>query len=279
MELSYSQNLEDYHLWLAFAGQTTGTYIDVGAGHPIADNVSFCFYERGWRGIVVEPQPELAGLYQRLRPRDTVMSGLVGRKCGEIEFHAVDRLHGFSTTSQHIAKVVQAFGVNYQTVRMPVTTLADLCESHGVGSIDFLKIDVEGTEGDVLFGGDWKRFRPKVVVAEAVTPMESEPSWHSWEPFLIAQGYCFVLFDTLNRFYVAQEHPEIMARLPSERAPWDVVRHMYEIGRAPENEQHPDHALARDLVCGFLAGLPYLDAALVASILSRGRRTAKNEDL
>jgi len=34
MELSYSQNLEDYHLSLAFAGQTTGTYIDVGAGHP-----------------------------------------------------------------------------------------------------------------------------------------------------------------------------------------------------------------------------------------------------
>jgi uncharacterized membrane protein len=58
MELSYAQNLEDYHLSLAFAGQTTGTYIDVGAGHPIADNVSFWFYERGWQGIVVEPQPE-----------------------------------------------------------------------------------------------------------------------------------------------------------------------------------------------------------------------------
>src|ERR1035441_5102257 len=50
MELSYAQNLEDYHLSLAFAGQTTGTYIDIGAGHPIADNVSFWFYERGWHG-------------------------------------------------------------------------------------------------------------------------------------------------------------------------------------------------------------------------------------
>ena len=70
MDLSYSQNLEDYHLSLAFAGQAIGTYIDVGAGHPIADNVSFWFYERGWQGIVVEPQPELAALYQRLRPRD-----------------------------------------------------------------------------------------------------------------------------------------------------------------------------------------------------------------
>ena len=235
MELSYSQNLEDYHLSLAFAGQTTGTYIDVGAGHPIADNVSFWFYERGWQGIVVEPQPELVALYQRLRPRDLAVPGLVGRHCGEIDFHVVERLHGFSTTVKHVAQKAKAFGVDYQTVRMPVTTLARLCERHDLGSIDFLKIDVEGAEGDVLFGGDWKRFRPKVIVAEAVTPIAAEPAWQDWEPFLIAQGYRFVLFDTLNRFYVAQEHPEIMARLPSERAPWHAVRHMHEIGRAPEN--------------------------------------------
>jgi len=279
MELSYSQNLEDYHLSLAFAGQTTGTYIDVGAGHPIADNVSFWFYERGWRGIVVEPQSELAVLYQRLRPRDTVIHGLVGRQCGEVDFHVVDRLHGLSTTLQDVAKVTEALGVDYQTIPMPMTTLAQLCESHGVGSIDFLKIDVEGAESDVLFGGDWKRFRPKVIVAEAVTPMASQPSWQDWEPFLIAQGYRFVLFDTLNRFYVAQECPEIMARLPSERAPWHAARHMYEIGRAPENEQHPDHALAQDLARGFWASLPFLDTSLITSILVRARRTEKREDV
>jgi hypothetical protein len=67
MELSYAQNLEDHHLSLAFSGQPNGTYIDIGAGHPIADNVSFWFFERGWPGIVVEPQPELAALYPRLR--------------------------------------------------------------------------------------------------------------------------------------------------------------------------------------------------------------------
>jgi FkbM family methyltransferase len=272
MELSYAQNLEDYHLSLAFAGQDSGTYIDVGAGHPVADNVSFWFYERGWQGVVVEPQPELAALYQRLRPRDLAVRGLVGRHCGEIDFHVVERLHGLSTTVQDVAQKAKAFGVGYQTVRMPVTTLARLCESHNLDSIDFLKIDVEGAEGDVLFGGDWKRFRPKVIVAEAVTPMASVPSWQDWEPFLMAQGYRFVLFDTLNRFYVAEEHPEIMARLPSGRAPWHAVRHMYEIGRAPENSQHPDHALAQDLARGFWASLPHLDASLITSLLARARQ-------
>jgi FkbM family methyltransferase len=279
MELSYSQNLEDYHLSLAFAGQTTGTYIDVGAGHPIADNVSFWFYERGWQGIVVEPQPELAALYQRLRPRDLVVCGLVGRYCGELDFHVVDRLHGLSTTSEELAQKTKAFGVDYRTVRMPVTTLAKLCERHDLGSIDYLKIDVEGAEGEVLFGGDWKRFRPKVIVAEAVTPMAPEPSWQDWEPFLTAQGYRFALFDTLNRFYVAQEHPEIMAQFPSERAPWHAVRHMHEIGRAPENDQHPDHALAQDLARGFWASLPFLDTSLITSLLGRARRIANPDDL
>src|SRR5438477_6575098 len=115
MELSYSKNLEDYHLSLAFAGQTTGTYIDVGAGHPIADNVSFWFYERGWQGIVVEPQPELTALYRRLRPRDLAICGLVGRRCGEIDFHVVERLHGLSTTLEGLAQKAKAFGVDYQS--------------------------------------------------------------------------------------------------------------------------------------------------------------------
>jgi len=87
-----------------------------------------------------------------------------------------------------------------------------------------------------------------------------------------------VLFDTVNRFYVAQEHREIMARFPSERASWHAVRHMYEIGRAPENKQHPDHALAQDLARGFWASLPYLDKDLITFLLSRARRIAKPDE-
>ncbi len=272
MDLSYTQNLEDYHLSLAFAGQRTGTYVDIGAGHPIADNVSFWFYERGWRGVAVEPQPDLAALYAQLRPRDAVVRALIGRENGQSDFFLVDRLHGFSTTIEQHAQKALAHGANYRRQRLPVMTLVALCEAQGLREIDFLKIDVEGAEADVLAGADFKCFRPKVILAEAVTPGSNEPAWAEWEPMLVASGYRFRLFDTLNRFYVAEEHPDIFGRLPAERADWHAVRHMYEIGRAPENALHPDHALACELARGLWAALPWLEPDLIAALLARARR-------
>jgi FkbM family methyltransferase len=274
MDLSYTQNMEDYHLSLAFAGQRCGTYIDVGGGHPIADNVSFWFYERGWQGIVVEPQRNLLDLYDRLRPRDICVCGLIGTRPGLADFHIFSALHGLSTTVGKYANAAAGFGDQYRTVQVPMMSLAELCERHHATSIDFLKVDVEGAEADVLRSGDWGRYRPRAVVVEAIAPGSGEPSWDQWEPFLLAQGYRFVLFDTLNRFYVAQEDAKLADQFPTERAAWDLVRHMYEIGRAPENPNHPEHALTQVLARGFWAMLPYLDRQLLAEILERGRRSS-----
>jgi FkbM family methyltransferase len=274
MDLSYTQNMEDIHLWIAFGERPQGTYVDIGAGHPIADNVSFFFYERGWQGVAVEPQQKLVDLYARLRPRDTAVAALIGTQKGEADFHVFEAFHGLSTTNMKHAEAATALGAGYRTVKVPMITLAELCRKHGLREIDFLKVDVEGAEADVLKSGDWKAFRPKAVVVEAIAPGSNEPSWKSWEPFLLAQGYQFMLFDTLNRFYVAEEAKDVAARFPRERAPWDSVRHMYEIGRAPENAGHPEHALTRILAKGFWASLPYLDRKLLTDILGRGRTDA-----
>ncbi len=269
MELSYAQNLEDYHLAQIFAGQKQGFYIDIGGGHPVADNVSFWFYLQGWHGLVVEPQARLAALYPHVRPRDTVLCTLVSERVGEMDFHEVERLHGFSTTVARYAEGAGEFGASFRTERKPVTTLAALCEAHQLRTIDFLKVDVEGAEAQVLRGGDWRRWRPRVVVVEAVAPGSMTPSHAEWEPLLVSQGYHFAFFDGLNRFYVADEAAELLVRFPSEKAPWNVVRHLYEFGRAPENPEHPDHLLARALVNGFLAALPTLDRGFLRSLAAR----------
>jgi FkbM family methyltransferase len=268
MDLSYAQNLEDYHLARVFADQASGFYIDAGAGHPVADNVSFWFYLKGWRGIVVEPQKALAELYAHVRPRDAVVQALLGRSSGETDFHMVERLHGFSTTIEAHARGAAAFGADFRTLRLPVTTLAALCDAHRPERIDFLKVDVEGAEADVLVGADWQRWRPRVVVVEAMTPGSMAEAWRQWEGLLLRHRYTHAFFDGLNRFYVAEEEAALAARFPREPTAWEAVRHLYEFGRAPDNPEHPDHALARKLVAGFLAALPRLDQELMVSLLA-----------
>jgi FkbM family methyltransferase len=252
-------------------GGRPGRYIDIGGGHPVAGSVSFWFYQRGWSGMVVEPQPDLAALHRRLRPRDTVVEAVIGRTSGATEFFRIERLHGLSTTVRGNAEAAGAHGVSFETMTLPSISLADLCHSHRIEAVDFLKIDVEGAERAVLEGADWSKYRPRIVVLEAVTPLSNAPAWSDWEPLLLENNYRFVLFDTLNRFYVAAECSDVLERMPRERAPWDAVTHMYEIGRAPENSSHPDFALAEELARGFWASLPLLDEQTLAMLLARAR--------
>jgi FkbM family methyltransferase len=270
MQLSYAQNLEDYHLDLMFAGQANGAYVDVGGGHPVADNVSFWFYLEGWRGLVVEPQQALADLYAHVRPRDHTVSCLAGCAEGEAEFHVVEKLHGFSSTVREHALGAGQFGAGFKTVVKPVHTLAALIAEAGLETIDFLKIDVEGAEADVLAGMDFDRFRPRVILAEAVAPGSMEDASAAWEGEITRHGYRFAFFDRLNRFYVAEEAKDLATRLPVEPAPWDQVKHLWDCGRAPERPDHPDHKLAQLLQQGFFAALPSLDPALLRKLVERG---------
>lgn len=56
---SYSQFYEDIFLWQLFQGKTTGTYVDIGANHPTELSNTKKFYDAGWRGVTVEPNPKL----------------------------------------------------------------------------------------------------------------------------------------------------------------------------------------------------------------------------
>ena len=270
MHLSYAQNLEDTHLDLIFGDITQGTYVDVGGGHPVADNVSFYFYLKGWRGLVVEPQTALAAAYSGVRPRDHVVSCLAGRQEGTLDFHIVDGLHGLSSANKANADSAQKYGAGYRTEARVVRRLSALIDDAKLGQIDFLKIDVEGAEADVLGGLDLTRHRPKVILVEAVNPNVADGDWQTWEPLLTAAGYGFTFFDNLNRFYVAREHAALKARFPNTPIAWDKVAHLWDAGRALEKPAHPDHALAGTLAKGVMALLPALPAAMLAQLLEAG---------
>jgi FkbM family methyltransferase len=273
--ISYAQRYEDMHLARCFGERTSGFYIDVGAGHPVYDNVSFGFYLHGWSGITVEPNPWLAQLSAAVRPRDTRIQSLVGKTAGEATYFLVEDFHGLSTTIASHAQAAQAeLGKAAQTMTVPVTTLRTLCEQHAPAAIDFLKVDVEGAEPDVLAGGDWRRFRPKVVVVEALAPLTLAPSWQSWEPTLTSNGYRFAFFDTLNRYYVAQESDELAARLAAEPPSFENVKKLSNFRPALDDASHPNHRLATLLTGADMVRLPLLDAETVVSLLTGGLQAA-----
>jgi FkbM family methyltransferase len=243
--LSYAQRFEDFHLWRCFDGQPQGFYVDIGGGHPVYDNVSFAFYLAGWRGIVAEPNPALAALSRAVRQRDHLHEGLCGAQPGEATLYLQREFHGLSTTvAEHAETAAREIGRAAEAVTLPMTTLAALCEQHAPASFEFLKVDVEGAEADVLRGADFSRFRPKVIIVEAIKPISLEPAWDEWEPLLGKHGYAYVWDDELNRYYVAEEAGALAARLtegPKWYADGPQIGHYKP---AAEDLRHPDHRLA-----------------------------------
>ncbi len=174
MMVSHAQNFEDVMLARAFAGQATGLHIDVGAFHPDVDSVTRHFYDSGWRGINVEPVAAQHALLERARARDINLNVAIGRERGEVTLYDFSPL-GVSTVDPVIASEMRALKFIGREVKVPVRTLAEVCVEHEVRDVDYLKVDVEGHEGDVLAGLDWSLVRPRILVVEATRPMTQEP--------------------------------------------------------------------------------------------------------
>lgn len=208
MKISYAQNYEDALLSRAFDGQDKGFYVDVGASHPVLDSVTCYFYERGWTGINIEPVRESFELLQKHRVRDTNLNVAISNTCGEATFYEIEGIESWCTLSSletRIADENVAVQRRVASRKIPVVTLNSIFEEHAAATIDFLKIDVEGHEKQVLEGCDFHRFRPRIVIVEATNPNSKETSFEDWQVFLIESGYMFAYFDGLNRYYIRNE--------------------------------------------------------------------------
>ncbi|HNM26087.1 MAG TPA: FkbM family methyltransferase [Saprospiraceae bacterium] len=168
---SYSQDGEDIVLQSFFEGQKgyRGFYVDVGAHHPVRFSNTWHFYKNNWRGINIDPTPGSMTPFRLLRRRDVNLEIGIGRVPGELTFYCFNEpaLNTFDDTVANERNKKDPYYI-IKEVKIPLVPLSDILEKNIVPNqnIDFLSIDVEGLDLEVLKSNNWEKFRPTFVLIE-----------------------------------------------------------------------------------------------------------------
>jgi len=212
MFTSHAQFYEDRVLLRSLRHVSRGFYIDVGAQDPAVGSVTKLFYDRGWRGINIEPVPHWYDQLVEQRTRDINLRMAVDAVCGEAVLYEIPE-SGLSTTVAKYAERHRAAGWACLSRSVPTRSLAEICNEYVRGEIHFLKVDAEGSEHLILKGGDFARYRPWIVLIEATEPLTDVPAYEASEAVLFSAGYEFAGTDLLNRYYVAREHAALQRQI------------------------------------------------------------------
>jgi len=189
-----------------FGDAARGTFVEVGANEPASiHSQTWHLEQRGWRGILIEPNRALFDELVRQRPRSRVYNVACSSpgKAGVAELKIPFVADGTIDTGKAALEVEidHAGFPAYRTETVKVVTLDSILEENAVGRIDFLSIDVEGTELDVLKGFDLDRYRPRLILLEDKLVYLNKHRW------LKRNGYRLVKRTQFNNWYVPEQEP------------------------------------------------------------------------
>lgn len=145
-----------------------GFYVDVGAYHPTLFSNTYFFYLYGWRGINIEARPGSRKLFDKVRPRDINLEMGVSADRGEMTYYFIGEDSTMNSFSREFLEHIDMLGQVKREIRVPVLPLREVLARHlpEGREIDFMNVDVEGHDLQVLESNDWERFRPRLVVVE-----------------------------------------------------------------------------------------------------------------
>lgn len=167
--LSYSQEGEDILLARLFEGQRHGFYVDVGACHPKRFSNTALFYALGWHGINIEPNPDAIQTFYWLRPRDINLQIGISDVAGTKTYYMLDdpALNSFDKELADRRQMESGYRIvgtcEVKTERLD--TIFERHLPHGI-EIDFLSVDVEGYDLQVIKSNNWNRYRPRWLLVE-----------------------------------------------------------------------------------------------------------------
>lgn len=190
---SWSQEGEDQILQRIFERQKNGFYVDVGAHHPKRFSNTYLFYKRGWQGINIDAMPGSMKAFSAARPRDINLEVGIGIENAQLNYHIFNEpaLNGFS---QHLSLERHSDTSNYKiikVIKISVQPLSEILSRHlPKGSrIDFLTVDVEGLDYEVLRSNDWVLYRPYFVLAEILSSSLHDIERSPVGKFMNEKGY------------------------------------------------------------------------------------------
>jgi FkbM family methyltransferase len=195
--ISYSQEGEDMFLDRVFAQRKEGFYIDVGAHHPKRFSNTYIFYLRGWRGINIDAMPDSMLPFKSLRPEDINLEVGVSNQNEDVLKYYIFNEPALNTFSEEVAKEKDGLYTYKVTnvVEVPVKKLEVILNEHVLPhqKIDFMNIDVEGLDLQVLESNNWTKYRPYIILIEASHLFNIEEYLTSEIAiFLQAQSYTFI---------------------------------------------------------------------------------------
>ena len=168
---SYSQEGEDMVLYRIFEKQESGFYVDIGAYHPKCFSNTYFFYKRGWRGINIEPNPEAIKLFKKYRVGDINLEMGISEQEGELTYFMFDE-PALNSFDKNLTEK-RVINTNYQIIaekKIKVNRLDAILTDYipkGI-NIDFMSIDVEGYDRNVLKSNNWELYRPKCLLVESL---------------------------------------------------------------------------------------------------------------
>ena len=154
-----------------------GTYIDVGANQPMKNSNTFYYYVRGWRGLLIEPNPGWRAGIEKIRPKDILLPIAIMDYDGEVEMR-YDRILNGALDKIHKGK---ARDMIYSVECITINTLVNRFPQFS--KPDFISIDVEGSENKVLSKCDFLKFKPKIICIEYI--VKKNDFRNRWEHFLL----------------------------------------------------------------------------------------------
>ena len=173
--ISFSKSGDDVQLMKLINNRTPGTYVDVGCWHPVKASNSYYFYVRGWKGICIDPNPELKILYDKFRPKDNFINAGIGVSGTSLEYFMLEESSA-NTFSKDFLKKHQLESKVIKKLDIPLYSLKEILDVNldKNDRLDFFDIDVEGFDLEVLKTNDWNVYRPKVIVVESDISIQND---------------------------------------------------------------------------------------------------------